>query len=226
MKIALDHEMACSILEKMGGYQNVFGIISFSDLYQRLNKREMDLIKNFLELDPGLFGFRGEFFGINGIPTNLVPITGQKYKVKGRKKIVKTQYLPVPAWVAYDTMSRACLEETGRKLLINSGYRSPAYQMLTFFHCLKMHQFNFQKTVRGVAFPGYSEHGNFKKQAMDFMTIEGVPSDDNPKGFEKTKEFRWLSNRAGDFGFRMSYPPDNDHGIMFEPWHWRYEGAR
>ncbi|MGN6313353.1 MAG: D-alanyl-D-alanine carboxypeptidase family protein [Rhodanobacteraceae bacterium] len=27
---------------------------------------------------------------------------------------------------------------------------------------------------------------------------------------------------AGDFGFQLSYPPDDPRGIEFESWHWRY----
>ena len=26
--------------------------------------------------------------------------------------------------------------------------------------------------------------------------------------------------RAGDFGFALSYPRGNRHGIAYEPWHW------
>ncbi|MHB8392777.1 MAG: D-alanyl-D-alanine carboxypeptidase family protein, partial [Acidobacteriaceae bacterium] len=25
---------------------------------------------------------------------------------------------------------------------------------------------------------------------------------------------------AGHFGFRLSYPRNNRHGIAYEPWHW------
>ncbi len=226
MKVILGHDMVCSILKKMGGYYHVSCALHFYDLYRKLDQQEMELIKHFLELDPYIFGFRGEFFGIKGMPVNLVPVVDQKYKIKSKKKIIKTQYLPVPVWVAYDKMRRACVEESGKRILVNSGYRSPAYQVLTFFHYMKMHKFDFQRTVRGVAFPGYSEHGNPRKQGIDFMTIDGVPSDDNPNGFEKTREFKWLSKRAENFGFAMSYPPNNSHGIKFEPWHWRYEGIR
>ena len=223
MKIVLDHGIICSILEKMGGYQNISGIVSFTEISKHLNKKEINLIRKFLELDPRRFGFRGEFFGINGSPANLVPIMGQKYKVKGNEKIIKTQYLPTPIWLAYWKMNEAFCGETGRKLLINSGYRSPACQVLTFFHYLKLHEFDFAKTMAGVALPGYSEHGNPENQAIDFMTVDGIPSDKTPNGFEKTNEFRWLTKHGRKFGFVMSYPPNNNYGIKFEPWHWRYE---
>ena len=44
------------------------------------------------------------------------------------------------------------------------------------------------------------------------------------ESFEATPAFAWLQARAGDFGFAMSYPRGNPHGIVYEPWHWRFEG--
>ena len=32
----------------------------------------------------------------------------------------------------------------------------------------------------------------------------------------------WLASHAGEFGFSMSYPRGNPHGIVYEPWHWLY----
>ena len=34
-----------------------------------------------------------------------------------------------------------------------------------------------------------------------------------------------LIANAGDFGFVMSYPRDNPHGIVYEPWHWRFSAS-
>ena len=42
------------------------------------------------------------------------------------------------------------------------------------------------------------------------------------ESFESTPAFVWLQSRAGDFGFEMSYPRGNPHGIDYEPWHWRF----
>ena len=33
------------------------------------------------------------------------------------------------------------------------------------------------------------------------------------------------SRSARDFGFEMSYPRGNPHGVDYEPWHWRYGAA-
>jgi D-alanyl-D-alanine carboxypeptidase len=46
------------------------------------------------------------------------------------------------------------------------------------------------------------------------------------ESFEDTPAFAWLQRSAGDFGFVMSYPRGNPHGIDYEPWHWRWRNAR
>ena len=63
--------------------------------------------------------------------------------------------------------------------------------------------------------PGYSEHHTGR--AVD-VTTNGVPPLEI--AFEKTDAFRWLSKRAGEFGFVLSYPAGNRQGYAYEPWHW------
>ncbi len=139
--------------------------------------------------------------GIKKVPRNLVTI--------------KDQYLPKPVLSAFWKMHENLYMDTGKKLKIFSGYRSPAYQAIIFLKCLKENNFDFLRTAKRVAFPGYSEHGDPKKQAIDFaFTIS----------FEKTREYKWLLQNANKYGFFLSYPKDNKDGIMFEPWHWRFNG--
>jgi D-alanyl-D-alanine carboxypeptidase len=40
--------------------------------------------------------------------------------------------------------------------------------------------------------------------------------------FEKSAGFKWLKINARQFGFVLSYPRNNEQGIAYEPWHWRY----
>lgn len=100
-----------------------------------------------------------------------------------------------------------------------SGYRSHDYQLGIFE----------RKLARGLsvadiltvnAAPGFSEHhgGN----ALDIGTPGEPPAEES---FEHTEAFAWLQQHAGDYGFHMSYPRDNPHGIIYEPWHWRWVGA-
>ncbi|MBU2082133.1 M15 family metallopeptidase [Patescibacteria group bacterium] len=198
----LNEKIVSSIVSKTGKTRKIknLRIISFYQLYKLLDKKEIDLIKNFLKLNPRKYGFRGKFLGIKKIPSNLVTI--------------KDQFLPKLAYLAYQKMNKALKKETGKKLLIASGYRSPAYQAIVFLRCLKENKFDFLKTAKGVAFPGYSEHGNPVNHAIDFC----------PENFEKTEEYKWLIQNANKYGFYLSYPEGNGDGVMFEPWHWRFSG--
>lgn len=95
-----------------------------------------------------------------------------------------------------------------------SGYRSHAYQAAIFDRKLSrglgLHQI---LTVN--AAPGYSEHhgGN----ALDIGTPGEPPAEES---FEDSAAFAWLQQHAGTFNFHLSYPRDNPHGIVYEPWHW------
>ena len=97
-----------------------------------------------------------------------------------------------------------------------SGYRSHAYQLGIFERKLARGQ-TVPEILNVNAAPGYSEHhsGN----ALDIGTTDEPPAEES---FERTPAFAWLRARAGDFGFVMSYPRDNPHGIVYEPWHWYY----
>ncbi len=65
------------------------------------------------------------------------------------------------------------------------------------------------------AAPGYSEHHTGR--ALDLTTPGCVPLIGE---FAETPAFRWLAGQATRFGFRLSFPRGNPHGIAFEPWHW------
>jgi D-alanyl-D-alanine carboxypeptidase len=98
-----------------------------------------------------------------------------------------------------------------------SGYRSHDYQLGIFE----------RKLARGLsvddiltvnAAPGYSEHHS--GHALDIGTLDEPPAEES---FENTAAFAWLRENAGGYGFVMSYPRDNPHGIVYEPWHWRFD---
>jgi zinc D-Ala-D-Ala carboxypeptidase len=67
------------------------------------------------------------------------------------------------------------------------------------------------------AAPGYSEH--HAGRAIDVATPSSRPLEQE---FESTDAFRWLAAHADAFGFRLSFPRDNRHGIAYEPWHYCY----
>jgi D-alanyl-D-alanine carboxypeptidase len=107
---------------------------------------------------------------------------------------------------------RAAIE--GIALEAISGYRSHAYQLGIFERKLAR-GLDVEQILTVNAAPGYSEHhgGN----ALDISAPDEPAAEES---FEHTSAFAWLQRRAGDFGFHMSYPRDNPHGIVYEPWHW------
>ena len=100
-----------------------------------------------------------------------------------------------------------------------SGYRSHHYQLGIFERKLALGQ-TVEQILTVNAAPGYSEHhsGN----ALDIGSPGEAPAEES---FERTPAFDWLTANAGDFGFVMSYPRDNPHGIVYEPWHWYFDNS-
>jgi LAS superfamily LD-carboxypeptidase LdcB len=76
--------------------------------------------------------------------------------------------------------------------------------------------------ARSVAPPGYSEHHT--GYAIDLA--DGLArARDISISFVQTEAFAWLTAHAEEFGFELSFPRDNEQGVNFEPWHWRYVGS-
>jgi D-alanyl-D-alanine carboxypeptidase len=97
-----------------------------------------------------------------------------------------------------------------------SGYRSHDYQLGIFERKLARGQ-NVDRILAVNAAPGVSEHQS--GLALDIGAPGEPPAEES---FEATPAFAWLRDNAGGFGFAMSYPRDNPHGIVYEPWHWRF----
>ena len=95
-----------------------------------------------------------------------------------------------------------------------SGYRSHDYQLGIFRRKLARGQ-TVAHILQVNAAPGFSEHHS--GCALDIGTPGDPPAEEC---FETTPAFAWLMGRAGDFGFSLSYPRNNPHGIVYEPWHW------
>ncbi|MES2697070.1 MAG: D-alanyl-D-alanine carboxypeptidase family protein, partial [Verrucomicrobiota bacterium] len=74
---------------------------------------------------------------------------------------------------------------------------------------------SLEEILRYVAAPGFSEHHTGR--AIDIGSPEHIELDED---FARTTAFAWLERRTPEFGFVMSYPRDNPHGIGYEPWHW------
>ncbi|MBI2513859.1 MAG: D-alanyl-D-alanine carboxypeptidase family protein [Opitutae bacterium] len=118
------------------------------------------------------------------------------------------------AGVAWRRMQTAAAAD-GLTLLPLSGFRSVARQAAI----IRGHLANGRSlgdTLRFVAAPGCSEHHTGR--AIDIGSPDEAAHFEAT--FDRTREYRWLKRRAGEFGFTLSYPKKNPHGIGYEPWHW------
>ena len=97
-----------------------------------------------------------------------------------------------------------------------SGYRSHDYQ-LGIFERKRARGLMVDDILTVNAAPGFSEHHSGR--ALDIGAPGEPPAEES---FELTAAFAWLREHAGSHGFAMSYPRDNPHGIVYEPWHWRH----
>lgn len=136
----------------------------------------------------------------------------------GRDRYRRPLWLTAAAARAWLAMQHAAHEE-GVTLDAISGYRSHDYQLGIFARKLARGQ-TVEQILTVNAAPGYSEHHGGR--ALDIGTPGEPPAEES---FEHTAAFAWLTRHAGDFGFVMSYPRDNPHGIVYEPWHWCFRGA-
>ncbi len=208
--------------------------LTFDELYTPLNNEEKSFLKSFEALDAQALGVKIPYRGLATGKEDLVLIVGQKVKVRDHKKEktkkdrreLAPQFLPRSVYAKYSLMASAMKKDLGKKLLVESGYRSSAYQLYLFVYYLQNHKYSIRETVKYVALPGYSEHGAPKHQAIDFINEDGINGEDNPSEFDVLPEFAWLEKHAAKFGFVLSYPKNGPVGITYEPWHWRCEDGK
>ena len=199
-------------------------LMTFDELYQGLGPGERVFLDRVRAIDPKKdFGFQGEYLGnaVGGV--TFKRLDEQWIEKDGKRKKLDPQYLPENVYQANEVMMQAMGKDLGKRLLVESGYRSPAFQLHTFLFYLPKHHDSLAETGRWIAIPGYSEHGAPDHQAIDFINQEGVNGEDRVEDFEALPEYAWLLARAPSFGFELSYPRGKK-GITFEPWHWRYAG--
>lgn len=127
----------------------------------------------------------------DGRPIRLIPAAGQ-------------------AWAAM----RDAASKDGISLVPVSGFRSVARQE----EIIRKHLADgrtLEDILRQVMVPGYSEHHT--GCAIDITAPDDPPLE---QGFALTTAYVWLTRHASSYGFKLSYPRDNSHGIVYEPWHW------
>jgi D-alanyl-D-alanine carboxypeptidase len=136
----------------------------------------------------------------------------------GRDQFGRVLWLDAGAGRAWQRM-RADARRDGVRLDAISGYRSHEHQLGIFARKLAR-GLRVEQILAVNAAPGYSEHHG--GCALDLGTPGEPPAEES---FEHTPAFDWLMRRAGDYGFALSYPRGNPHGIVYEPWHWCWRAS-
>ena len=199
-------------------------LLTWEALYQPLSTSQRAFIDDVRAIKASTLGATSHYFG-ESPAADLVLVEPQQVVKQDQFTPLDPQYLPRPVYEAYQRMMEAMDAELGMRLLVESGYRSPAYQLYLFLFYLPKHDDSITETNRFVALPGHSEHGYPPRQAIDFINQAGINGEDHPEAFEALPEYQWLQRHAKSFGFVLSYPRDNPYHTAFEPWHWHFESS-
>ncbi len=158
-----------------------------------------------------------------GIPADYGARTGLPLHGEARRlvsigpDIYQRDQRLVPGAAAAWRRMRSAAADAGIELQVVSAYRSVEYQEGLLRRKLEQGQ-GIDQILASSAAPGFSEHHSGR--ALD-LTTPGYPVLEEE--FERSGAFRWLCESAGRFGFTLSYPRDNPHGVVYEPWHWAWQ---
>ena len=136
---------------------------------------------------------------------NLVPI--------GKDVFEREQHMATEAAGAWALMKKAACRD-GIELQVVSAFRPVDRQADIIRKKLETGQC-IEDILKVTAAPGYSEHHSGR--ALDITAPGYEPLEEV---FENSPAFKWLTDTAHRFGFRLSYPCNNPHGVAYEPWHW------
>jgi zinc D-Ala-D-Ala carboxypeptidase len=132
----------------------------------------------------------------------------------------RAELLDEEAAQAFISMQSAAAAQ-GIKLMPVSGFRSVDEQKSLFENQIER-KGGIEAAAQYSAPPGHSEHHT--GYAVD--VADGDQSETDLKhSFEATAAYQWLLVNAQAYQFEQSFPKDNQQGVSFEPWHWRYVGS-
>ena len=152
----------------------------------------------------------GEYATQTGLPTFAEP---GYLSFAGWDMFHRALWMAPPAARAWRQMQAAAFAQE-LPIQAISAYRSVSYQFGIFQRKLSR-GIALENILQVNAAPGFSEHHSGR--AID-IGISGEPAAE--ESFENTRAYHWLCAHANNFGFHLSYPRNNPHGISFEPWHW------
>ena len=203
-------------------------VVTVDRLRSSLSAGQQAIVDQVMSLRPQDYGVMTPYAGdLEPVPTDLVKVDGQEYTERGERKVLGEKYVPRHVHAAYARMNEAFMAgQPGRRLLIGSCYRSPAYQVVVFINWLiNGYDGDIAKTIRHASPPRYSQHTIASKAAIDFRNVDGSPSSDHPEDFKDTAEYAWLCRHGAEFSFYESWPEGNELGMLAEPWHWQYRAT-
>ena len=144
-------------------------------------------------------------------PTDLVSFE-TKYMISSKTRYMRKE--------AHDALVKMIddINKEGMNLWLNSGFREKSYQNTLFTNSVKNNGMNHALIYS--AKMRHSEHET--GLAADISSVKGMLD-----GFEKYKEYTWLTNNAHKYGFIERYPKGKEWitGYAYEPWHYRYVGV-
>ena len=145
------------------------------------------------------------------VPENLVDISSLYAWGTGKQATEETLN-------AFIEMQKACKEETGITLMINSSYRSYEDQVRVYDYYKKLYDEIYADSI--AARPGHSEHQT--GLALDIFSY----TDRLQKTFAEGQTYEWLKNNCYKYGFIIRYPEGKESitGFAPESWHYRYVG--
>lgn len=145
--------------------------------------------------------------GADYVPEALVNLYTQRHSFRLASSDI---YLTRECYEAMEKMFHAAEEDDVNGFVVTSGYRDYNRQKEIF-----------AESKEGLAQePGASEHQT--GLAFDVTAASGT------EGFESTAQYAWLCENAYKYGFIQRYPANKSDitGISYEPWHYRYVGAK
>lgn len=158
-----------------------------------------------------------------GIPScygrkHRLPLQSEAKKLTpiGKDVFGRQQKLSPSAAAAWCRLHRAALEN-GIELQAVSAWRPVSYQLELLQRKLDK-GLSMEAILKVSAPPGFSEHHTGR--AIDITTPGFAVLEEE---FEHSPAYRWMERRAGDYGFRLSFPRDNRHRLAYEPWHWCFD---
>ncbi len=125
----------------------------------------------------------------------------------------RPQRLTPSAFAAWTAMRDAASQQ-GVSLFLISAFRGLQYQHDLIARKLQ-HGQSIEQILKVNTAPGYSEHHSGRAVDLGTPGCDALTVD-----FENSNAYQWLKQNAEAYGFHLSYPRGNPHGIDFEPWHW------